>query len=129
MSVVTSGSASAGISGLGNSEIRKKGWSRRLYRRERQAGWSGRSLLIGGGLWPKLTPYLFVAAAVLLLLLLTYLPPANMLWYSFTDWSVLGPIKKVVGLDNYFQVFTNPHIFSVFGLCLCYFVWVFVQLG
>ncbi|PDQ36161.1 MAG: ABC transporter permease [Candidatus Lumbricidophila eiseniae] len=129
MSVVTSGSASAGISGLGNSEIRKKGWSRRLYRRERQAGWSGRSLLIGGGLWPKLTPYLFVAAAVLLLLLLTYLPAANMLWYSFTDWSGLGPIKKVVGLDNYFQVFTNPHIFSVFGVSLYYFVGAFVQIA
>src|SRR6218665_1998915 len=126
MSVVTSGSASAGISGLGNSEIRKKGWSRRLYRRERQAGWSGRSLLIGGGPWPKRTPYRFVAAAMLLLRLLTFLPAANMLWYSFKDWSGLGPIKKVVGLDNYFQVFTNPHIFSVFGVSLYYFVGAFV---
>lgn len=77
----------------------------------------------------KLTPYLFVGLAVALLLLLTYLPAANMLWYSMTDWNGLGPIKNVVGLDNYVEVFTNPRIFSVFGVSLYYFVGAFIQMA
>lgn len=76
-----------------------------------------------------LTPYLFVGLAVALLLLLTYLPAANMLWYSITDWNGLGPIKNVVGLDNYVEVFTNPRIFSVFGVSLYYFVGAFIQMA
>ncbi|KQW05634.1 ABC transporter permease [Leifsonia sp. Root4] len=77
----------------------------------------------------RLTPYLFVGLAVALLLLLTYLPAANMLWYSMTDWNGLGPIKNVVGLDNYVEVFTNPRIFSVFGVSLYYFVGAFIQMA
>lgn len=76
-----------------------------------------------------LTPYLFIGAAVALLLLLTYLPAANMLWYSMTDWNGLGPIENVVGLDNYVEVFTNPRIFSVFGVSLYYFVGAFIQMA
>jgi multiple sugar transport system permease protein len=83
----------------------------------------------GRGLLARLTPYLFVAGAVGLLLLLTYLPAVNMLRYSFYDWNGLGPLKKFVGLDNYVEVFTNPRIFQVFGVSLYYFVGSFVQIG
>lgn len=76
-----------------------------------------------------LTPYLFIAAAVGLLLLLTYLPAANMLWYSLTDWKGLGPIKNFVGLENYVEVFTTPRIFSVFAVSAYYFVGAFIQMG
>ena len=77
----------------------------------------------------KLTPYLFIAAAVGLLLLLTYLPAANMLWYSLTDWDGLDLEKEFVGFENYVQVFTNPQIFGVFGVSLYYFVGSFAQMA
>ena len=83
----------------------------------------------GRGFMAKLTPYLFIAAAVGLLLLLTYLPAANMLWYSLTDWDGLDLDKEFVGLENYLEVFTNPQIFGVFGVSLYYFVGSFAQMA
>lgn len=77
----------------------------------------------------RLTPYLFVVLGVGLLLLLTYLPAANMLWYSLTDWKGLGPIENFIGLENYVEVFTNPDIFAVFGVSLYYFAGAFLQMG
>ncbi|QCQ17164.1 carbohydrate ABC transporter permease [Microbacterium sp. RG1] len=98
---------------------------RRLRRRPTApaGGPAGRSILA------KLTPYLFIAAAVGLLLLLTYLPAANMLWYSVTDWDGIDKQKNFVGLANYIDVFTDPRIFSVFFVSLYYFAGAFVQMA
>ena len=78
-----------------------------------------------------LTPYLFVALAVGLLLLLTYLPAANMLWYSTTSWRGFGAPKldEWVGIDNYIKVFTDPTILRVFAVSLYYFGATFVQMA
>ncbi len=76
-----------------------------------------------------LTPYLFLAAGVGLLVLLTYVPAVNMIWYSFTDWNGLGPVGDPVGFDNYVEVFTNPRIFGVFGVSLYYFFASFIQMA
>ncbi len=100
---------------------------RALRRRGRRGSLSG--VPAGRGVLAKLTPYLFLLAAVGLLLLLTYLPAANMLWYSLTDWDGLDLDKQFVGLDNYLEVFTNPQIFSVFGVSLYYFAGSFLQMG
>ncbi len=88
-----------------------------------------RSGPVGGRGFARLTPYLFVAAAVGLLLLLTYLPAGNMVWYSLHDWNGFGPVQDFVGADNYVQVFTDPEVFSVFFVSLYYFVGSFVQMG
>jgi multiple sugar transport system permease protein len=96
-------------------------------RRGRRGSLSG--VPAGRGVLAKFTPYLFLLAAVGLLLLLTYLPAANMLWYSLTDWDGLDLDKQFVGLDNYVEVFTNPQIFSVFGVSLYYFVGSFLQMA
>lgn len=77
----------------------------------------------------RLTPYLFVAVAVGLMLLLTYWPAVNLLYYSFTDWDGLDLTKNFVGFDNYVQVFTDPRIFSVFAVSLYYFGASFIQMG
>ena len=98
---------------------------KRVARRSRPAG-AGPA---GGRLLSRLTPYLFVAVAVGLLLLLTYLPAANMLWYSLNDWTGFGPVDTFVGLDNYVAVFTDPTIFKVFGVSLYYFAASFLQMG
>ncbi|WP_243226319.1 carbohydrate ABC transporter permease [Microbacterium sp. CIAB417] len=83
----------------------------------------------GSSLLARLTPYLFIAAAVGLLVLLTYVPALNMLWYSVNEWTGFGPVDTFVGLDNYIQVFTDPKIFAVFGVSLYYFVGSFVQMA
>lgn len=76
-----------------------------------------------------LTPYLFVALAVGLLVLLTYVPAVNMIWYSLNEWTGFGPVDEFVGLGNYLEVFTNPQVFAVFGVSLYYFVASFVQMA
>ena len=97
--------------------------------RKRRTGVTGTVGPAGKSFATKLTPYLFVAAAVGLLLLLTYVPAANLIRYSLTDWSGLGPIESFVGLENYIEVFTEPEIFSVFGVSVYYFVGSFVQMA
>ncbi|AZC13330.1 sugar ABC transporter permease [Microbacterium sp. ABRD28] len=77
----------------------------------------------------RLTPYLFIAAAVGLLLLLTYLPAANMLWYSLTDWDGIDKEQNFIGLQNYLEVFTNPRVFGVFFVSIYYFIGAFVQMA
>lgn len=121
MSLSTAGPQATGVPGPLISTVPRR---RRRRRRHRPAGAHA-----GRGLLPRLTPYLFVLAAVGLLLLLTYLPAANMLWYSLTDWDGLDLEKEFVGLDNYVQVFTNPQIFGVFFVSLYYFVGSFAQMA
>ncbi|MEJ1154641.1 sugar ABC transporter permease [Microbacterium marmarense] len=99
------------------------GKTRKLRRRKDHGGPVGQNHLA------RVSPYLFIAAAVGLLLLLTYLPAANMLWYSLNDWNGFGPVDEFIGIDNYVQVFTNPEIFSVFFVSLYYFVGAFVQMA
>lgn len=77
----------------------------------------------------RLTPYLFLAVAVGLLLLLTYWPAVNLIWYSMTDWDGLDQTKNFVGFENYITVFTDPRVFHVFGVSLYYFAASFVQMG
>lgn len=77
----------------------------------------------------SVTPWLFLIAPLGLLLLFTYVPVANMVWYSFTSWDGLDPVKEPVGLDNYLRIFTDPEMFSVFLVSLYYLAGAVVQLG
>ncbi|MGN5734552.1 carbohydrate ABC transporter permease [Arthrobacter psychrochitiniphilus] len=123
MSVTTSGPDPVGISGpLHGTEAEpppKRG----------KKSPTGSARPAGRSLKGRLTPYLFVSVAVGLLLLLTYVPAVNLFRYSVTDWSGLGPVEDFVGFENYIAVFTDPAIFSVFGVSLYYFVGSFVQMA
>lgn len=77
----------------------------------------------------RVTPWLFLLVPLALLLLLTYIPVANMFWYSVTDWDGLDPEKAFVGGENYIEIFTRPEIFRVFFVSLFYLVGAFAQLG
>ena len=77
----------------------------------------------------QLTPWLFLAAAVGLLLLLTYWPALNLIYYSVTDWDGFDLEKTFVGWDNYVAVFTRPEIFQVFFVSIYYFLATFVQMA
>lgn len=123
MSVSANAPLRAGIAGSLDESIQEGDRKRRRKRRGGSAGPAGRGWLAA------ITPYLFIAAAVGLLLLLTYLPAANMLWYSLNNWTGFGPVDDFVGLDNYVKVFTEPRIFAVFGVSLYYFVGSFAQMA
>ncbi|MCC9705144.1 sugar ABC transporter permease [Streptomyces sp. MNU76] len=61
-----------------------------------------------------LTPWLFLAVPLALLITFTYAPVANMLAYSFTDWDGVSPELHYTGTDNYVEIFTRPELFRVF---------------
>ena len=94
MSVSTNGPVPAGISGPlhGVADLERRP---RRRKPRRSGGPAGRGWLAG------LTPYLFIAVAVGLLVLLTYVPAINMIWYSLNDWTGFGPVDEFVGIDNY----------------------------
>ncbi|MFT4259906.1 carbohydrate ABC transporter permease [Microbacterium sp.] len=81
------------------------------------------------GVMQHLTPWLFLAAAVGLLLLFTYWPALNLFYYSVTDWDGIDQTKNLVGFENYVQVFTDPRIFQVFFVSLYYFAASFFQIA
>lgn len=66
------------------------------------------------------TPYLYISAALVLLIVFTYIPVANMLWYSLTVWNGLSPTKEFVGLQNYAELATRPELFDVLKVSLYY---------
>lgn len=72
---------------------------------------------------------LFLTVPLVLLLVFTYLPAINMVFYSFTKWDGFGTIDQYVGLQNYIDIFTKPEYFSVFGVSLYYFIGSIVQIA
>ncbi|WP_208586827.1 carbohydrate ABC transporter permease [Gracilibacillus suaedae] len=70
----------------------------------------------------------FLIVPLTLLAIFSFLPVANMFWYSVTDWNGYSE-KEFVGLENYITVFTDPEYFRVFGVSLYYFFATFVQMG
>ncbi|MEU1085885.1 carbohydrate ABC transporter permease [Streptomyces sp. NPDC005576] len=61
-----------------------------------------------------LTPWLFLAVPLTLLGMFTYLPVADMIGYSFTDWDGVSPVSSNVGAENYTELVTQPARFEVF---------------
>lgn len=74
----------------------------------------------------SLISFLFIP--VFLLLVFSYLPLANMIGYSFTDWDGLKTTRNFVGFANYKEVFSNPEYFTVFKASLYYFAGGVVQM-
>ncbi|WP_030343046.1 carbohydrate ABC transporter permease [Streptomyces sp. NRRL S-1022] len=74
----------------------------------------------GGGLLRRLTPWLFLAVPLALLITFTYVPVGNMIYYSFTDWDGVSPDRHFTGVDNYEQIFTRPELFRVFFVSFYY---------
>ncbi|MEO3819693.1 sugar ABC transporter permease [Plantactinospora sp. B24E8] len=66
------------------------------------------------------TPYLFLLLPVALLATFTYIPVANMFWYSATSWNGLSPTKEFVGVGNYVEILTRPELFGVLRVSLYY---------
>jgi ABC-type sugar transport system permease subunit len=126
MSITSPGGAPAGAPAVLSPAVESRrfrgaiqgtGGSRPLLPRKRRS-------FVGG-----LTPWLFLAAAVGLLLVFTYWPAINLVYFSFTDWDGIDRTKELIGLENYVEVFTDPKIFSVFFVSLYYFLASFAQMA
>lgn len=76
----------------------------------------------------RITICLFLAIPLVLLILFTYLPLADMIRYSFFTWDGYSDME-FVGLDNYKTIFTDSTYFSVFKTSLYYFVGSLVQIA
>jgi ABC-type sugar transport system permease subunit len=77
----------------------------------------------------RITPWLFLATPLAFLVVLTYIPVANMFWYSVTSWNGIDVDKEFVGLENYTEIFTEPSIFQVFFVSIYYLIGAVVQLA
>ncbi|WP_404868365.1 carbohydrate ABC transporter permease [Kitasatospora griseola] len=74
------------------------------------------------------TPWLYLLVPLGLLTAFTYLPIADMLGYSFTDWDGISPEKNNVGLENYTDLFTRPELFKVFLVSGVYLIAAVLQI-
>ncbi|MFV0137555.1 carbohydrate ABC transporter permease [Streptomyces sp. HMX87] len=82
-----------------------------------------------GTLLRRLTPWLFLALPLGLLVTFTYVPVGNMIYFSFTDWDGVSPDRDVTGFDNYRQIFTRSELFRVFFVSLYYLAASAVQIA
>ncbi|GAA2985824.1 multiple sugar transport system permease protein [Microbacterium terrae] len=125
MALTAPGTAPAGAPAVLSSTVR----SRRFRGFSRGTSGGPRASAPGSALRRRLTPWLFLIGSVGLLLVFTYWPAVNLMWYSFTDWDGLDLTKEYVGVANYVEVFTNPRVFGVFFVSLYYFAASFVQMA
>jgi ABC-type sugar transport system permease subunit len=79
--------------------------------------------------WRRQSPWLYLVPALALLIVFTYVPVGNMIWYSFHKWDGLDVTMDPVGLDNYVRVFTDERYWRVFLVSLYYFVASFAQIA
>ncbi|WP_432970912.1 carbohydrate ABC transporter permease [Dactylosporangium sp. CA-233914] len=68
----------------------------------------------GRRLLTRFTPWLFLAVPLAFLLTFTYVPVANLLFYSLTKWDGFSPDAPFVGQANYVELFSRPDLFQVF---------------
>jgi raffinose/stachyose/melibiose transport system permease protein len=52
----------------------------------------------------KLTPFLFLLPAIIMMLIFVYLPVVQNFYYSLFRWSSIDPNWKFVGISNYFHI-------------------------
>jgi multiple sugar transport system permease protein len=65
---------------------------------------------------------------MLLLVLFTYYPAANLLINSFTSWNGVSQ-KLFIGIKNYKEIFSGPSYFKIFSHNLAYFIVGLVQIA
>ena len=76
-----------------------------------------------------LTPWLFLAVPLVLLVVFTYIPVVNLVYYSLTSWDGVSPTRRLVGFANYERLFTTPSLYRVFFVSLYYLGASVVQIG
>ncbi len=75
------------------------------------------------------TPWAFLLVPLAFLVVFTYVPVANLLFYSITDWDGVSPDRAITGATNYVNIFTRPQLFGVFVVSLYYLAASAVQMA
>jgi putative chitobiose transport system permease protein len=69
----------------------------------------------------SLTPYLFLAPALVLIAVFVVYPIGAVVYYSFTDFDIVRP-PVFVGLDNYRQLLGDPTFWKALGNSIVYLI-------
>ena len=77
----------------------------------------------------RITPWMFLAVPLALLITFTYVPVGNMIYYSFTDWDGVSPELNWTGTENYTELLTRSELFEVFFVSGYYLVASVLQIG
>lgn len=71
----------------------------------------------------------FLLVPMVLLIVFTYLPLADMFRFSLFKWDGVSPNMEFIGLSNYQEVFTRKEYFEVLKTSIYYFVGSVIQIG
>lgn len=55
-----------------------------------------------------LTAYLFLSVPLLFFAFIRFYPMISAFYMSFTNWNIISPVRKFVGLSNYVGIFNDP---------------------
>lgn len=55
-----------------------------------------------------LTAYLFLSIPLLFFAFIRFYPMISAFYMSFTNWNIISPVRKFVGLSNYVGIFNDP---------------------
>jgi len=55
-----------------------------------------------------LTAYLFLSIPLLFFAFIRFYPMISAFYMSFTNWNIISPVRKLVGLSNYVGIFNDP---------------------
>jgi raffinose/stachyose/melibiose transport system permease protein len=81
------------------------------------------------GWWRRQSPWLYVLPALALLIVFTYVPVGNMIFYSFHKWDGLDVTMDPVGWANYVRVLTDEQYWRVFLISGYYVAASFAQIA
>ncbi len=56
---------------------------------------------------------IFIAPAVILVVIFVYIFSGWNVWTSLTDWRIIGRMGKFIGVQNYIELFTNDDTFRM----------------
>jgi putative chitobiose transport system permease protein len=69
----------------------------------------------------RLTPYLFLAPALILVAIFVFYPIASVIYYSFTDYDIITPAEWT-GLDNYARLLGDPTFWKALTNSIIYLI-------
>lgn len=76
----------------------------------------------------KILPYLFVAPAMVFLLIFTLYPLIYMIYISFTDWTLVSKTKNFVGWENFVYIWQRADFLNALGNTFFYTFWTVLTL-
>lgn len=77
----------------------------------------------------RITIITFLILPLVFLIVFTFIPAINMIYYSFTSWNGYSLTKQFIGFANYKRIFTNSEYFKPLFNSIYYFVGGLIQIA